>query len=190
MMLNTKRFLALAPMLLLLTGLFLTCQVQAKWWGKSAGQIDRDSRAALAQLYDSAPGAKGVVNRAVAVLVFPNIVKAGIGVGGEVGKGVLLQSGKTVGYYRIASGSIGFQLGAQKRIQVIAFMDKRAFARFKNSKGWKAGVDGSVVLADMGTSGEIDTHALNAPIVGFVLGEAGLMYNATLEGTRIWRFRP
>ncbi len=189
-MITTKRFCKILPTLLLLFGLSMAMSAQAKWWGKSAGQIDRDSRAALQQLYQSAPGAQGIVNRAVAVLVFPNIVKAGIGVGGEVGKGILLQGGKTVGYYRIAGGSIGFQLGAQKRIQVIAFMDKRAFARFKNSKGWKAGVDGSVVLADMGTSGEIDTHALNAPIVGFVLGEAGLMYNATLEGTRIWRFRP
>jgi lipid-binding SYLF domain-containing protein len=167
-----------------------TTPAQAKLWGKSGAQISQDSQQALQRLYASAPGARGIVQRAVGVLVFPNIVKAGIGIGGEVGKGILLRGGKTVAYYRIASGSIGLQLGAQTRVQVIAFMDKKAFARFQNSKGWKAGVDGSVVLADMGTSGELDTHALNAPIVGFVLGEKGLMYNATLEGTRIWRFYP
>jgi lipid-binding SYLF domain-containing protein len=177
----------LCSMLILLVS---SNSAHAKWFGKSGREIDAESRAALANLYASAPNSRSVVSRAVAVLVFPKIVKAGIGVGGEVGKGILLQGGKTVGFYRIAAGSIGFQLGAQARAQVIAFLDAKAYRRFVNSKGWKAGVDGSIVLADMGTSGEFDTHAINAPIVAFVLGEKGLMYNATLEGTRIWRFRP
>ena len=45
------------------------------------------------------------------MLVFPNVLKAGVGVGGEYGEGALLVGGKTGAYYNIAAASIGFQLG-------------------------------------------------------------------------------
>ena len=164
-------------------------------WGSAnaadnARKLDSKSRAALERLYAVAPQTRGVLARAHGVLVFPAIYKAGIGIGAEMGKGVLYRGGARSGFYRLASGSIGLQLGAQKRVQVIAFMTPESLQRFINSEGFKVGVDGSVVIADLGASGKVDSASFNKPIIGFVLGERGLMYNISLEGARIWRFVP
>ena len=110
---------------------------------------------------------------------------AGNGIGGEYGEGALIIKGKKVQYYNTASASIGFQLGAQARRQIIMFLEKSALESFRDSKGWEVGVDGSVAIATLGAGGEIETKTLNAPVVGFIFGNKGLMYNLSLEGSKI-----
>ena len=139
----------------------------------------------LERLANDSPETNNVVSHSAGLLVFPGVIKAGMGIGAEYGKGVLFEHGRVTGIYNEVSGSIGLQLGAQKRAQVIAFRDPAALSKFKASKGWEAGVDGSIVVADKGRGGQADTKMLNAPIVGYVLDEKGLMYNASLEGTKI-----
>lgn len=151
----------------------------------SARKLNRDSDRVLQRLYDTNPGTREVLARAAGVLVFPGIYKGGMGLGAEYGEGVLRERGRTTGYYRIVSGSVGFQLGVQKRAQVIAFMEEDALRRFKRSDGWEVGVDGSVVIADRGIGAQADSKALNQPIIGFILDEKGLMYNVSLEGSKI-----
>jgi lipid-binding SYLF domain-containing protein len=121
------------------------------------------------------------------MLVFPSVIKAGIGIGGEFGEGALLIKGKTVAYYNLAAASIGFQLGAQARSQIVLFMNDKVLADFRNSDGWKAGVDGSVALATLGAGGAIDTETAKQPIIGFIFSNKGLMYNLTFEGSKITR---
>ena len=104
--------------------------------------------------------------------------------GGEYGEGALRMGGKTVDYYNTAAASIGFQLGAQSKRVIIVFMENEALKKFRASQGWEAGVDGSVALVEMGTGGSIDTYNIKDPIVGFVFGNKGLMYNLTLEGSK------
>ena len=130
-------------------------------------------------------GAEVFLNQSAGYLVFPRVIKIGIGIGGETGEGTLRVGGKTDGYYRTSSGSIGFQLGAQAKSIVIAFMTKEALDKFRNSEGWKVGVDGSVALIDLGAGKSIDSHNIKDPVVGFIYGSKGLMYNLTLEGTKI-----
>src|SRR5690606_23994435 len=125
--------------------------------------------------------------KAAGYLVFPRVIKVGVGVGGETGEGALIVDGKNAGYYRTASGSIGFQLGAQAKSIIIAFMTQEALDKFRKSAGWKVGVDGSVALIDIGGGLSIDTVNINDPVVGFVFGSKGLMYNLTLEGSKITR---
>ena len=152
-----------------------------------AAKIDADARAALQHLYQTHQAAQVVVEHAAGTLVFPHIVKGGAGVGAEFGEGALIERDAVTGHYTIVSGSIGFQLGAQKYAQVIVFTEPEALAKFKRSSGFKVGVDGSVVVATAGKSGQIDTHKLDQPIVAFILDEKGLMYDATLEGSKITR---
>ena len=95
--------------------------------------------------------------------------------------------GKTVDYFRISSGSIGLQAGAQARSIVIAFMTESALEQFRTSNGWRVGIDGSVALIDIGAGKTIDSQNLRDPVVGFIFGSAGLMANLTLEGTRFTR---
>ena len=121
------------------------------------------------------------------MLVFPTIIKAGIGIGAEYGEGALLVLGRTAGYYNCLSGSIGFQLGAQARSVVILFMTEEALAKFSRTDGWKVGIDGSVALITIGAAGSVDTDRITSPVVGFIFDGKGLMYNLTLEGTKISR---
>lgn len=151
----------------------------------SATEIDAKVDATLATFYTQVKSGKELANKAVGILVFPEVFKAGFGIGGEYGEGALREHGKTTGYYSTAAASIGLQLGAQMKSQVIMFMTRDALKSFKASKGWKAGVDGSVALVTIGAGGDIDTDSIKDPVIGFIFSNKGLMYNLTFEGAKI-----
>jgi lipid-binding SYLF domain-containing protein len=154
-------------------------------WAASREEIDAEVRQAVKEFRKHTSAGHELSEKAAGMLVFPSVVKAGIGVGGEYGEGSLLIGGKPVAYYNIAAASIGFQLGAQARSQIILFMTENALSKFRASEGWKAGVDGSVALATLGTGGAIDTETAKKPIIGFIFSNKGLMYNLTFEGSKI-----
>lgn len=153
----------------------------------SAQQIDADVDAALHRFYREVGGARELVRDAAAVLVFPSVVKAGMGLGGEFGEGALRREGYTEAYYNTVSASVGFQLGVQARTVIILFMSEEALGSFRRKHGWKVGVDGSVALVTVGVGGSIDTNQIKKPVIGFILDQKGLMYNLTLEGSKITR---
>lgn len=151
----------------------------------SREQIDAEVREAIANFRKQTSAGAELSDKAAGMLVFPNVIKAGIGVGGEYGEGALLVKGQTVAYYNIAAASIGFQLGAQSRSQIVLFMNDDVLNKFRKSEGWKAGVDGSVALASLGAGGAVDTSTVKQPIIGFIFSNKGLMYNLTFEGSKI-----
>ena len=156
----------------------------------SKEEINADVRQAVQNFYKHTSAGKELAQKASGMLVFPNVIKAGIGIGGEYGEGALLMKGKTAAYYNIAAASIGFQLGAQARSQIILFMNENALGSFRRSKGWTAGVDGSVALATLGAGGSIDTETAKKPVIGFIFSNKGLMYNLTFEGSKISKIDP
>lgn len=158
-------------------------------YATTARQIDSRVDQVLAQFYKKIKGSRELVKKAEGVLIFPDVVKAGFGIGGEYGDGALRIAGRTAGYYNTVGLSVGFQLGAQRRSVIIAFMNKNALEKFRHSEGWKIGVDGSVTLAKLGAGADIDTNTITDPIVGFVFGNEGLMYNLTLEGAKISKLK-
>ena len=155
----------------------------------SKAEIDAKVNATLKTFYADVKGGRELAGKAAGMLVFPEVVKAGIGIGGEYGDGALRVGGKTVGYYNTAAASIGLQLGVQVKSQIILFMTQKSLQGFRGSDGWKAGVDGSVALATLGAGGEIDTETARKPIIGFIFSNKGLMYNLTFEGSKITRIK-
>ncbi len=151
----------------------------------SAAVVDAKVDDAIANFEREVDGSEVFLGQAAGYLVFPRVIKIGIGLGGETGDGALRVGGKTAGYYRTSAGSFGLQLGAQAKSIVIAFMTKESLDKFVNSSGWKVGVDGSVALIDLGAGKSIDSANIKDPVVGFIFGSKGLMYNLTLEGTKI-----
>jgi len=151
----------------------------------SAEEIDTKADGALAQFNKEVPGGAEFLNKAKGVLVFPTITKAGLGVGGEYGTGALRIGGKTVQYYNLASASFGFQIGAQQYSIVMTFLTDEALQQFRDSKGWEAGVDGSVAVAEWGAGDDINTKKFKDPIVSFVFGNKGLMAGVSIEGSKI-----
>ena len=153
----------------------------------SAEEIDARSDAVLDRLYEQSPEARTLVARAEGVLIFPRVIKAGIGVGGEYGEGVLRIGSEAVQYYNTAAASVGIQLGAQSKAQILLFMTPDALADFRATDGWEVGVDGSVSLVRIGVGGSVDTTTTRAPVIGFVLADRGLMYDLSLSGSKISR---
>ena len=153
----------------------------------SAAEIDRAATTALNHLYKTTPAARTLAKRARGILVFPNIVKGGLGVGGESGDGVLRVGGKPVAYYNTSGASLGLQAGIQSYSQVLMFLTEESLATFRDSSGWEAGVDGSVAVLQSGASGKLDTTNIHDPVVGFVFGEQGLMADAAIEGSKYTR---
>jgi lipid-binding SYLF domain-containing protein len=151
----------------------------------SATVIDAKVDDAITVFESDVNGSEVFLTQAAGYLVFPRVIKIGIGIGGETGEGALRVGGKSVDYYRTSSGSIGFQLGAQAKSIVIAFMTKEALDKFRGSAGWQVGLDGSVALIDIGAGKTIDSRNIKDPVVGFIFGSKGLMYNLTLEGSKI-----
>ena len=160
------------------------------WWGTdvanaaTAKEIDVSVDVALENFEKDVAGSKQFLASAKGLLVFPKVIKAGVGFGGEYGEGALRIGGKSVDYYNTLAASFGLQLGAQAKTIVIVFLDENALKRFRNSEGWKVGVDGSVAVIAIGAGTSLDSSKLNDPIVGFVLDQKGLMYNLTLEGAK------
>jgi lipid-binding SYLF domain-containing protein len=155
----------------------------------TAAEINADANATLQSFVRQIPGARELANKSVGVLVFPSVVKAGIGIGGEYGEGVLIRHGDVDGYYNLVSASFGFQLGVQSRSVIIMFMTQDALDGFRRRAGWKVGVDGSIAIITVGVGGAIDTDKVVSPVIGFILDPKGLMYNLTLEGSKISRIQ-
>jgi lipid-binding SYLF domain-containing protein len=155
----------------------------------TAREINVSVNATLQNFLKDVKGAKEYLNAAKGVLVFPNVYKAGFGIGGEYGEGALRIGGKTVDYYSTVAGSFGFQLGAQKKTLILVFMQNGALKNFRESNGWKAGVDGSVALVTVGIGGSIDTTNIKDPIVAFAFDQKGLMYNLTIEGSKFSKIK-
>ncbi|SNS96383.1 Lipid-binding SYLF domain-containing protein [Noviherbaspirillum humi] len=151
--------------------------------------INTNASNALSRLYSSTPGARDLVSKARGVLVFPSVIAAGLGVGGQYGDGVLQVSGAPVDYYNLASVSVGLQIGAQSKAIMFLFMTQDALDKFRASEGWSVGADASVAVLRAGANGAIDINTVQGPVVAFVLTNAGLMANLTLEGTKITKLK-
>lgn len=150
----------------------------------SAKEIDTGADEAIVLFEKEVKDGKSFLAKSKGMLVFPKVIKGGAGFGGEYGEGALRIAGKTADYYSMLQGSFGLQLGGEVKTVFIVFMNEDALKQFHDSDGWKAGVDGSVSLVTLGAGGTIDTQTLKDPIVGFVLGQKGLMYNLSFEGTK------
>lgn len=156
---------------------------------KTAKEIDASVDASLARFRKEVKGAEEFLKSAKGVLVLSGVIKGGLVIGGEYGEGALRIGGKTVDYYSVAAASYGFQLGGQKKDIILVFMQDEALKEFRESSGWKVGVDGSVALVNLGAAASIDTAKIKEPIVGFVFGQKGLMYNLTLEGSKFTKLK-
>jgi lipid-binding SYLF domain-containing protein len=150
-------------------------------------ETDTGVDAALTRLYSTVPGSRELVLKANGALVFPHVIAAGFVVGGQFGDGALRVRGKTVDYYNLASLSVGLQIGAQSKAIFFLFMTQDALDKFRKSEGWAVGVDASVAVLKVGANGSVDVNSVTGPVVAFVLTNAGLMANLSLEGTKVTR---
>lgn len=154
---------------------------------KTAKEIGRDADESLQALYRTNPVAESISKKARGILIFPNIVKAGLIVGGSYGEGLLKQGGKIAGYYNSVSASYGLQAGAQSYTYVVFLMNDKAIGYLNQSKGWEIGVGPTVVVVNEGAAKNLSTSTLKDDAYAFIFGQQGLMAGINIEGSKISR---
>jgi lipid-binding SYLF domain-containing protein len=156
----------------------------------SASAIDRSATQSLSTLYKNTPGAKALADKAVAVLVFPSIVKGGFIIAGQFGDGALRKNGKTVAYYRSLAASYGFQAGIQAFGYVLFFMDDASLQYLNNTDGWELGTGPSLVVLDAGFGKVLSTTTLQSGVYAFIFDQRGLMGGIGIQGSKITKINP
>jgi lipid-binding SYLF domain-containing protein len=185
------KVLSLAVML---AGVVLTCAphvASAQDEGKAAAtELASAAKAALAELSASTPLAKTLVPAAHAILVFPKVTKAGLGIGGQYGEGALLTKGVATAFYKTTGASFGLQAGGQQYGYAMFFMNAKALTQLDNAKGFEVGVGPTVVVVDEGMAKTTTTSTLKDDIYAFVFGQKGLMAGIGLQGNKISKITP
>lgn len=158
-------------------------------WAADRGALERDARAALRNLTSTVPAAKSLSGKAVGVLVFPKITKAGLGVGAQYGDGVLFKGGKVAGYFNTSGASYGLQAGAQQYGYAMFLMNDKAVGALGANEGFEVGVGPSVVVMDDGMAKTVTTTTAKDDIYAFIFGQKGLMAGLGLQGNKITRLK-
>jgi lipid-binding SYLF domain-containing protein len=159
-----------------LLGIALATPVLA---ARSDHEVVRDARATLATFEKTDAGLSEFVRSAAGYAVFPGITKAGVGVGGARGTGVLFDSaGNPVAKVTMTQGSIGLQLGVQGFSEVISFETPKAFADFKKGELGLTANASAVAL----TAGASKTARYKQGVAVFTATNSGLMFEASVGG--------
>ena len=169
------------------TGLILVALTLLAVRTASADDLTRESRHALQQLVTQNPAAAKCKAKAVAVLVFPDVVKAGFIFGAQGGKGILFMHGQPSGRYRTVAASYGLQAGVQKYGYALFLMNQKALDWINTTRGWEIGTGPSVVIVDKGMARSFTTDTLHSGIYAFTFDQQGLMAGLGLQGSKIKR---
>lgn len=153
----------------------------------SKEKIDSGAEVALARLLEHAPQAGPLLDQAVAVLVFPDVVEMGFGVGGEFGQGAMLLDGEPRTYHVIAGVSFGLDLSTQYKSEILLFMSEEALRQFNAGSRWQVGVDGAVTVAKAEMLADLDSLGAEEDVIGFIFSNNGLISNLSLDGAKISR---
>jgi len=173
---NLKKYLTFISLILL-------CNTLS--FADSKAEIDANINVALQEFYEHSPEGEILSKKAKGILVFPKITKVGFILGAGYGEGALLKNGKTIEYYSNITGSVGYQLGIEKRSQVVLFLEEEALSEFIESDGWDGGADASFTIATIGVAGTTSYENIKDPVVAFIFSNQGLMFNFSIEGSKI-----
>jgi lipid-binding SYLF domain-containing protein len=166
--------------------LFTTVTANAE----TAAEIDRGVDNTLKMLYSNSPAAMKLSHLAKGILVFPNVIKGGLIVGGQYGVGALRVDGKTTGYYNTVAASYGLQAGAQSFGYTMFFMTKDSLRYLVESSGWEVGVGPSIVIVDEGMAKSLSTTTAKDDVYVFFSNQKGLMAGLGVQGSKISRIEP
>ena len=143
-------------------------------------QLTGKSENAIQMAKETDPGLQKFFGTAAGYAVFPSVGKGAVGVGGAYGRGELHVGGKLAGYCTLTQASIGLALGGQKYTEFIFFENQAALDRFKSGNFAFAAQVSAVALK----SGVSANAKYEGGVAVFTMGEAGLMYEASVGGQK------
>ena len=191
-MFKLVRLMAMIPVLLAAVACSsMNPSTSASASGSSRPELEQKARAAYKTLVETTPKAAELGTHATAVLIFPDILKAGFLVGAKEGDGVMFgPDGKVMGYYNATALSYGLQAGAQTFHQAMFLMTPAALNYLNSSDGWSVGVGPSVVVIDEGKAKSMTTTTMQSDVYAFIYGQEGLMAGAGVQGQKITKIKP
>ena len=161
--------------------LFLAAAILAACAGTpSDDRLIRESRAAVERFVDRDPGLQDWVDEAYGYVIFPEVAKGGLGVGGGFGRGIVFQGGQPIGRASTSQATIGAQIGAQSYSQVIFFRDDAALRTFQRGN-LEFSAQATAVAAAAGAAA---TTSYERGVAVFIMTRGGLMAEATIGGQR------
>jgi lipid-binding SYLF domain-containing protein len=179
-----KRFLCGLLAVILLIGILPHAEADAP------NEIERKARGALSRLFRHNRLAAESVDRAYAVLVFPDTKKLALGVGVETATGVLFQQMKALSFYNLSGFSFGLELGIQKFGYAIFFMSEDALDYLYDSRGFEIGSSPSLVIGDGIFSHSASTTNTRPDILTFAFSKTGLMFDVGVHLAKVTEYEP
>jgi lipid-binding SYLF domain-containing protein len=178
------------PLLTLLGVLLISLSALHQGKADDANEIDDQVDEALTRFKTHIKGAENYLQQARGVLVLPEVKKTGLVVGGQWGQGALRVRGRSVAYYKMDVGSVGFQGGYQEMDFIFLFFTDAALEEFRKSDGWTVGAETGITFVNKSFGGSVDTLKSQNPVAGFMFGKKGLMGGSSLKGAKFTRFTP
>jgi lipid-binding SYLF domain-containing protein len=133
---------------------------------------------------------RAIMEKAEGIAVFPSLIKGGLVVGAQRGRGVLSVRDKTTGgwsapaFLTITGGSIGAQFGAQAIDLVLVINNQRGLEQLVKNQ-FKVGADAAVAAGPVGRDASASTDIqLRAQILSYSRAR-GLFAGVTLNGSTI-----
>jgi lipid-binding SYLF domain-containing protein len=173
-----KKIMTLAIAGLLVTGFSLPLTVRAQ--DSKETDIQNDSREAKAAFIKTDPSMQSLFDNSYGYVIFPNIGKGAIGIGGAAGNGTVFEKGKAVGSAKMKQVSVGFQFGGQVYREVIFFENKEALDHFKENK---VEFTGQVSAVAAKSNASANAKYRDGVLV-FTEGKNGLMLEAAIGGQK------
>jgi len=164
-------------MVMLLVALTFNVSVIAQVGGWNP-ELENEAKEALSKMLEKSPKLESFKQKAYGYVVFPRVTKAGLGIGGAAGNGIVYKNHEIIGSSKLKQASIGFQAGGQQYSEVIFFENKKAFNHFINGN-LKFDSQASAVAITVGAS--VDVAYKNGVAV-FTHTLGGLMYEASIGG--------
>jgi lipid-binding SYLF domain-containing protein len=173
-----NNIIRIAALLFVLAGLTLPVSLMAQ--NAKDNKIIEDSKVAKAGFVKTDALMQSLFDNSYAYVMFPNVGKGGVGVGGAAGNGIVFEHGTAIGSAKMKQVSVGFQFGGQAYREVIFFENKAALDRFKQNK-FEFSAQASAVAATTGASANVKYRD---GVMVFTQQKAGLMYEASIGGQK------
>jgi len=165
----------------LVTALALSSSLAFSAWDKDESvELDAKAQEALAEFRENDSTVDNFISQSVGYVVIPTVGKAGFGIGGARGKGVLYENGAVTAVVTLSQLSIGFQWGGQAYSEFLFFQDTPTLSNFKKGN-YELGAQASAVAVTAGVSA--DAAFVNGMAI-FTQAKGGLMYEAAVGGQK------
>ena len=152
----------------------------AGWDPDEAEEYDAKAQEAIAAFLEKDPSVQRFFDESVGYVVIPTVGKAGFGIGGARGKGVLYENGAVTAVITLTQLSFGFQAGGQAYSEFIFFEDDATLTNFKRGN-YELGAQASAVAVTAGVSADAE---FNGGMAIFTQAKGGLMYEASVGGQK------